>query len=89
MLQDEERQLLSDLELALFLLAASIFTNRLETVILTRMIQQNIKPRTSSIFLKQPPRGVTRKKCFEKMQQIYWRTPMPKCDFNKVALQLY
>ena len=51
MLQDEERQLLSDLELALFLrLAASIFTNRLETVILTRMIQrmclliaQNIK----------------------------------------------
>ena len=23
------------------------------------------------------------------MQQIYRRTPMPKCDFNKVALQLY
>ena len=22
------------------------------------------------------------------MQQIYMRTPMPKCDFNKVALQL-
>ena len=22
------------------------------------------------------------------MQQIYKRTPMPKCDFNKVALQL-
>ena len=20
------------------------------------------------------------------MQQIYWRTPMAKCDFNKVAL---
>ena len=23
------------------------------------------------------------------MQQIYRRTPMPKCDFNKVALQVY
>ena len=23
------------------------------------------------------------------MQQIYWRTPMPKFDFNEVALQLY
>ena len=23
------------------------------------------------------------------MQQIYRRTPMPKCDFNKVTLQLY
>ena len=22
------------------------------------------------------------------MQQIYKRTPMPKCDFNKVALQV-
>ena len=23
------------------------------------------------------------------MQQIYRRTPMPKCDFNKAALLLY
>ena len=23
------------------------------------------------------------------MQQIYWRTPMPKCDFNKVAFAAY
>ena len=38
---------------------------------------------------KQPPIGVPRKKCSENMQQIYRRTPMPKCDFNKVALQLY
>ena len=38
---------------------------------------------------KQPPRGVPRKKCSENMQQIYRRTPMPKCDFNKVAKQLY
>ena len=25
----------------------------------------------------------------EHMQEIYRRTPMPKCDFNKVAKQLY
>ena len=38
---------------------------------------------------KQPPGGVLKKRCSENMQQIYRRTPMPKCDFNKVALQLY
>ena len=37
----------------------------------------------------QPPRGVLKKRCSENMQQIYRRTPMPKCDFNKVAIQLY
>ena len=39
-------------------------------------------------FEKQPFRGVLRKRCSENMQQIY-RTPIPKCDFNKVAKQLY
>ena len=34
---------------------------------------------------KQPSIGVLRKRCSENMQQIYRRTPMPKCDFNKVA----
>ena len=38
---------------------------------------------------KQPSRGVLSKRCSENMQQIYRRTPMPKCDFNKVGLQLY
>ena len=28
---------------------------------------------------------VLAKWCFEDMQQIYRRTPMPKCDFNNVA----
>ena len=32
-------------------------------------------------------RGVLMKSCFENMQQIYRRTPMPKCDFNKVVLK--
>ena len=29
------------------------------------------------------------KRCSENIQQIYRRTPMPKCDFNKVTLQPY
>ena len=37
---------------------------------------------------KQPPRGIFRKRCSENMQQNYGRTPIPKCDFNKVAKQL-
>ena len=38
---------------------------------------------------KQPPRGIPRKRCSENMQQIYRRTPMPQCNFNKIAKQLY
>ena len=41
------------------------------------------------LFQKQPSRDVPRKRCSENIQQIYRRTPMPKCDFNKVAKQLY
>ena len=37
---------------------------------------------------KQPSRGVLSKSCSENMQQIYRKTPTPKCDFNKVAKQL-
>ena len=35
---------------------------------------------------KQPSTGVLIKSCSENMQKIYRRTPMPKCNFNKVAL---
>ena len=38
---------------------------------------------------KLPSRDVPRKRYSENVQQIYRRTPMSKCDFNKVALQLY
>ena len=37
---------------------------------------------------KQPSRGILEKRCSKIMQQIYRKTPMPKCDFNKVAKQL-
>ena len=33
---------------------------------------------------KQPPSSVPGKRCSENMQQIYRRTPIPKCDFNKL-----
>ena len=38
---------------------------------------------------KQPSRSVLEKRSSENMQQIYRITPMLKCDFSKVALQLY
>ena len=37
----------------------------------------------------QPPTDVLRKRRSEIMQQIYWRTPMSKCDINKVAKHLH
>ena len=39
------------------------------------------------IFQKQPFWGVLKKRCSEKMQQIYRRAHMLKCHFNKVTLQ--
>ena len=45
----------------------------------------NINPIMSE---KQPSRGVLRKRCSENRQQIYRRTLMPKCNFNKVALRI-
>ena len=38
---------------------------------------------------KQLFRSVLGKRCSENMQQIYRRAPIPKCDFNKVAKQLF
>ena len=38
---------------------------------------------------KQPSRGVFRKRCFQNMQQIYRRTPMPKCmQSNSIEITL-
>ena len=38
---------------------------------------------------KQPPIGILKKKSSENMLPIHNRTPMPKCDLNKVTLQFY
>ena len=41
------------------------------------------------LIYKHPYRDVLIKRCFEDMPKIYRRTPIPKCNINKVALQLY
>ena len=43
----------------------------------------------AELLQKQSPRGVLSKRSSENIQQIYSRIPMPKCDFNKFAKQLY
>ena len=46
---------------------------------------------TNSSFIikqKQTYRGVFKKRCSENRQQIYRRTPMPECDFNKLLCNI-
>ena len=47
-----------------------------------------IKTNENSTFngIRYPSRGVLRKRCSEKIQEIYRKTPMLKYDLNKVAL---
>ena len=42
-----------------------------------------------NVFLKLIIFGLFRKSCSESIQQNYRTASMPKCDFNKIALQLY
>ena len=42
-----------------------------------------------SYLQKQPFRCVLKRRYSENMQKMYRRTPMPKCNFNEVALQLH
>ena len=44
---------------------------------------------TTIYYQKQSPRGALRKRCSENMRQIYLRTPMLKCDLNKVFFEIY
>ena len=64
-------------------------TNIPEIVIENVVTNAAILSFTASVLKKQPSKGVFIKRCFENMQQIYRRTPMPKGDFNKFAKQLY
>ena len=52
-------------------------------------LKQDCQLNESIYVQKQPSRGVLRKRYSQKIPQIYRRTPMPKCDFNKVTKQLY
>ena len=47
----------------------------------------NIMKNSFNSIQEQPFRGVLSKGCPENMQQIYRRTAMRKCDFNKVPKQ--
>ena len=56
------------------------------------MVLGKLKFRASNEILenqKQRSRGVLRKRCFEKMQQIYMKTPMTKCDFNHYSAWVF
>ena len=69
-----------------------MFYHMLNIVHIRGVILHLISMQTSFLVIqnqKQPHRGVLRKRCSENTQQIYRRTPMPKCDFNKVALQIH
>ena len=50
-------------------------------------VEKDRKTSLRSTYQKQPSRGVLNKRSSENMLQIYRKTPIPKCDFNKVALQ--
>ena len=54
-----------------------------------KSVQKTVLTDTNRSIQKQPSWLVLKKRWSENMQQIYMRTPMPKCDLNKVALQLY
>ena len=41
------------------------------------------------VYRSSPPQVFLEKVFLKKGQQIYKKTHMPKCDFNKFALQLY
>ena len=49
-------------------------------------LAKNYKVYVVCIMQKEPPRSVLRKRSSGNMHQIYRRTPVPKCKFNKVAL---
>ena len=49
-----------------------------------KLLQQALSKKKKK-YQKQLSRGVLTKRYSENMQQIYRRTLMPKCDFNKVA----
>ena len=49
----------------------------------------HIKTQGKKLYIqKQPSRGILKKRFSENTQPIYRITPMPKCDFNKVATEI-
>ena len=67
-------------------LSGKIWSNKVEKFF--QVIQME-KPGVENLFQKQLCRGILSESCSESMHQIYRRTLMPKCDFSKVAKELY
>ena len=70
----------------------NIFLKKKKIIIIKK--QSKPKAPISSNFWKclshkEPSSGVLRKMCSENMQQIYRRTPMPKCDSNKAIKAMH
>ena len=63
--------------------SSCVFTEGFCEIFLAKFLPSKVRVQ------KQPSRGAPNKRCSENMQQIHSGTPIPKFDFNKVALQLY
>ena len=50
------------------------------------MFLKGESPTLTIMVQRLPSRGVLSKRCSENMRQIYRTTPVPKYDFDKVAL---
>ena len=51
----------------------------------TELIQEVPQGPLRGLIQEAAVQGCSQESCSENLQQIYRRTPMPKCDFNKVA----
>ena len=66
-----------------------IFISKVESNCHKKVKKLFVKTILWLVISRRSPPGVLWKRCSENMQQICRRTPMPKCDFNEVALQFY
>ena len=74
--------LLDFIDFAIFLSSCTKLNSKLRSVLFLFLGR-------SKYYQNQPSIGVLIKKCSEKMKQIYRRTSMPKCDFNKVTFHFH
>ena len=61
----------------------------LDLSIYTKKVDIKIATSVDNSKQKQSFRGVHRKRFSENLQQIYWRTPLVKCDFKNVSKKVY
>ena len=74
--------LLDFTDFAIFLSSCTKLNSRLRSVLFLFLGR-------SKYYQNHPSIGVLIKRCSEKMKQVYRRTSMPKCDFNKVTFHVH